>query len=138
MAIGYAAATRNAILSAIAARADADAGPATIKVYSGTRPVNADTAPGGGNTLLLTFTLAVTAFTAPDGDSMDVNSLPIAATGLAAGTGAWFRLADESGDVVFDGNCGATGSGQDIEMSTTTVSVGLAVNLTGGTLIQQG
>lgn len=138
MAIGYAAATRNAILSAIAARADADTGAATLKVYSGTRPVNADTAPGGGNTLLLTFTLGVTAFTSPDGDSMDISGLPLGATGLAAGTAAWFRLADESGDVVFDGNCGGPASNQDIEMSTTTVSVGLAVNLTGGTLTQQG
>lgn len=138
MAIGYANATRNAILSAIAARADIDAGPATIKVYSGTRPVNGDTAPGGGNTLLLTFILAATAFTAPDGDSMDVNGLPIGSTGVAAGTATWFRLASDTGTAVLDGNCGATGSGQDIEMSTTTVSVGLTVNLTGGTLIQQG
>lgn len=135
MALSYAVATRNAVLAAIIGRIDGDAGGGTVKVYTGTRPATADTALSG-NTLLLTFTFAASSFGAPSSGSATVAGLPLAAIGAAAGTAAWFRCADESGDTVFDGSCGASGSGADIELSTTTVSVGLAVNLTGGTLTQ--
>lgn len=136
MTIGYATATQNAQLTSLAARFDAGAAGGTIKVYSGTRPVNANTAPGGGNTLLLTFTLATTGFGAPGSGVMSIAGLPLTAEGVAAGTATWWRGADSDGNTVLDGNCGAEGSNEDIEMSTTTVSVGLDVNLTAGTFTQ--
>lgn len=136
MVLGYATATQNAQLSSLAARFDLGAAGGTIKVYSGTRPANANTAPGGGNTLLLTFTLATTGFAAPSGGTMNVAGLPLTATGVAAGTAAWWRGADSDGNTVLDGSCGVDGSGEDIELSTTTISVGLNVNLTTGTFTQ--
>lgn len=136
MTLGYATGTQNAQLSSLAARFDAGSAGGTIKVYTGTRPANANTAPGGGNTLLLTFTLATTGFGSPAGGAMSVAGLPITAEGVAAGTATWWRGADSDGNTVLDGSCGAEGSNEDIEMSTTTVSVGLDVNLTAGTFTQ--
>jgi len=136
MTLGYTVAVRNSQLAALAARFDAGAAGATIKVYSGARPATADTAVGGGNTLLLTLTLAATAFGAQAGGSMSLAGLPVVGTGVAAGTAAWFRAADSDGVTVTDGTCGADGSGADIELSTTTVSIGLEVSLTAGTVTQ--
>lgn len=136
MTLGYATATQNAQLTSLAARFDAGAAGGTIKVYSGTRPANANTAVGGGNTLLLTFTLTSTGFAAPSGGNMAIAGLPLTAEGVAAGTATWWRGADSDGNTVLDGSVGAEGSGEDIEMSTTTVSVGLDVNLTAGTFTQ--
>jgi hypothetical protein len=136
MTLGYTVAVRNSQLANLAARFDAGAAGATIKVYSGARPATADTAVGGGNTLLLTITLAATAFGAQSNGSMSLAGLPIDGIGVAAGTAAWFRAADSDGVTVTDGTCGAEGSGADIELSTTTISVGLEVTLTAGTVTQ--
>ena len=130
MALSFPTGTRNAIAAAIAARADADTGAATIRVYTGTKP-SPDSAPSG--TLLLTFTLETTAFSAPT-TPLTIANLPKAATGGGTGTAGWFRLSDESGDQVLDGTCGADGSGADIELSTTSITPGLVVNLTAGTI----
>lgn len=137
MALGYATATQNALASTLAALFDAGAAGGTIKVYSGTRPVNANTAPGGGNVLLLTFTLDTTGFTGPSPTGvMTVASLPKSASGAATGTATWWRGADSDGNTVTDGSAGATGSGADIEMSTTSITTGLTVNMTAGTFTQ--
>jgi len=136
MTLGYTVAVRNSQLAALAARFDAGAAGATIKVYSGTRPATADTAVGGGNTLLLTLTLATSAFGAQSNGSMSLAGLPISGTGVAAGTATWFRAADSDGVTVTDGTCGAEASNEDIELSTTTISVGLEVTLTAGTITQ--
>lgn len=136
MALGYATATQNALASTLAARFDLGAAGGTIKVYSGTRPVNANTATGGGNTLLLTFTLAATGFTGPASGVLTVAGLPLTASGAATGTAAWWRGADSDGNTVTDGSAGATGSGSDIELSTTSITTGLDVNMTSGTITQ--
>lgn len=135
MALSYAVLTRNAILAAIIARIDADANGGTVKVYTGTRPATADTALSS-NTLLATFTFATSSFSAPSGGSATVSSLPLSATAVANGTATWFRCADESGDTVFDGSVGITSSGADLEISTTAITTGLVVSMTGGTLTQ--
>lgn len=136
MTLGYATATRNGMCAALAALFDAGAAGGTVKVYSGSRPANANTAPGGGNVLLLTFTLATTAFTAPSAGSNSIAGLPLSATGAANGTATWWRGADSDGNTVIDGDAGADGSGADMEFSTTTVSTGLTVNMTVGTFTQ--
>lgn len=136
MALGYSTATQNAQVANLGARFDAGAAGGTIKIYSGTRPANANTAVGGGNTLLLTFTLATTALAAPASGVASLAGLPLAAEGVAAGTATWWRGADSDGNTVTDGSCGADGSGENIELSTTTISVGLDVNLTAGTFTQ--
>lgn len=125
--MSFSTAARNAMLAALAATVDADAGPGTVKVYTGSPPATPEAAPTG--TLLLTFTLLGTAFEAPAAATMDLDGLPLTATGGAAGTAGWYRLADASGDGAKDGLVGASGSGAELELSTTTVSVGLSVDL---------
>lgn len=136
MALGYATATRDAMCTAFATLADAGAAGATIKVYSGTRPVNANTAPTGGNTLLLTFTCATTAFSGPATGVLTVASLPLSATGVATATASWWRLADSNGNAVTDGSVGVDASGEDIELSTLSITTGLVVNMTTATFTQ--
>lgn len=130
MGLSFPTGTRNAIAAAIAARTDADAGAATIKVYTGVKP-SPDAAPTG--TLLLTFTLDTVAFSAST-TPLSLANLPKSASGVANGLAGWFRMSDESGDSVLDGTCGTTGSGEDIELSTLSITTGLVVNLTAGTI----
>lgn len=135
MALAYATATQNAQVASLTALLDGGPAGATVKVYSGTKPANANTAPSG-NTLLLTFTMGSTSFAAPSAGSASANGLPLSAAGAATATAAWFRAADSTGATVFDGVAGVTGSGQDIELSTLAITTGLTVNLTAATLTQ--
>jgi hypothetical protein len=108
-----AAATRNALAAALRDQIDADAGAGTIKIYSGTQPATADTALSG-NTLLATFTLDDPSF--------------------GAGTATFARVADNSGDTVFDCDVSGTGGGGTLQLNTTTVSVGVNLSITSGTV----
>lgn len=121
-------AARNAGANAIADLADAGAGAATIQVRTGAQPANADTAASG--TLLLTFTMADPAFGAASTGVKTAASVPRTTTGVAAGTAGWARVLDSTGATVMDGDVTATGGGGTFTMDTTTVSVGLTVNLT--------
>lgn len=134
MATRLATATRNALANTVATQVDADAGAGTIKVYTGAQPASANDAASG--TLLLTFTLGTTAFGAAASGVITLAGLPLAATGVAAGTAGWFRLADQSGDTVLDGKAGVAGDTPTPELilSTATVSIGLDVDLESGTI----
>lgn len=132
MATRISTTARNAAVAAIAALADADAGAGTLKIYTGSQPASADTAPSG--TLLATFTLSDPAFGSPASGVVTLQGLPLSTTGAAAGTAGWGRLADQSGDSVQDGAVTATGGGGEIQLNSTTISVGVSVQLTSGTL----
>lgn len=111
---------------------DADVGAGKVEVYTGTQPTNPNTAPSG--TLLATFTAADPSFGAASAGVITLAGTPLNATGVAAGTAGWFRASDNSGDAVFDGTVSATGGGGTLELNTTTVSVGLTLSITGGTI----
>lgn len=131
MAIALATAARNAACNGIVDLADAGGGAGTIKVYTGSSP-GPNTAVTG--TLLATFTLAATAFGNASTGTATLASTPRSTTGAAAGTAGYFRMADSTGAAIMDGTVGATGSGADLELNTTTVSVGLALDITSGTI----
>lgn len=133
MTLRLATTARNAAANAVVDSLDAGAGPATIKVYTGSQPATPQTAPTG--TLLLTFTLNDPAFgdAATGAATLDV-APALTATGAAAGTAGWFRAADSTGAAVFDGACGT--SGAELNLSTTTVSTGLDVTITSGSYTQ--
>jgi len=106
----------------------------TIKIYTGAQPTNPDTAIGAV-TLLATFTLADPAFSAALVGVKTIDASPTLDTvGVAAGAAAWFRAADSAGAPVFDGTVSATAGGGNLELNTTTISVGLALSITGGTI----
>jgi hypothetical protein len=126
-------AAQNASANAIAALVDADAGAGTLKIYTGSTPANGDTDPAG--TLLATVAFAVTAFGAASSGVISATD-PAAVTGVAAGTAGCYIVEDASGDNVFVGDVTATGGGGSLELATTTISVGLSVDITSFTYTQ--
>lgn len=123
-------AAASAAADAVVDLVDGGASFGTIKVYTGSAPAGPGSAATG--TLLLTFTLKDPAYgSASNGvATLDVTG-GITATGVAAGTAGWFRVADSNGTAVFDGTVGT-----DATFSTTSVTVGLVVQLTSGSYTQ--
>lgn len=128
-------AARTAAVDAITALFDVGAN-GVLRIYNGTRPAGPATAVST-QTLLAEFGLDADAF---PGATNGVASLDVSPAltddGLAAGTATWCRFVDGAGtnNGVMDGKVTATGGGGDIELNSTTVSVGVAVEITGGTL----
>ena len=131
MAVRLPAASRNAACDAVVDLVDVG-GAGTIEVRSGAQPASAGDAATG--TLLATFTLAATAFGAAAAGVATLAGTPRSTTGVAAGTAGWARMRSGAGSTVADFSVTATGGGGDITMNTTTVSVGLALDLTSGTV----
>lgn len=132
MATRLATATRNAACDAVVDLLDGGPAAGTIKIFTGTQPTTAnDTATG---TLLATITLSDPAFGAASPGVATLAGTPLSATGVAAGTAGWARLADSTGATVMDGSVTATGGGGQIELATTTISVGVTVSITSGTV----
>lgn len=133
MAISISTAARDAAVSAVAALVDADVGAGTMQIRTGAKPA-AVSDPATG-TLLATVTLADPAFTGPATGVMTLDTTPVlSTTGVAAGTAGWFRMFDNSGDAILDGTVTVTAGGGDLEMNTTSISIGLTVEITAGTL----
>jgi len=127
------AASRNAATNAVVAVADADVGAGTIQIRTGAQPATADLAATG--TLLATLTMADPSFGASAAGVATLDATPVlSTTGVAAGTAGWFRMLDNSGDTVLDGEVTVTGGGGEMELNTTTISIGVVVEVTAGTL----
>ncbi len=130
MATRISTASRDAMANGVRLLVDAGAGAGTCKVYTGTQPTTANDAETG--TLLATFTLADPAYSASSTGVAALAGTPRATTGLAAGTAGWFRVEDSTGANVFDGTVGT--SGQQMNLNTLTVSVGVNLELTSGNI----
>lgn len=133
MATRLPTATRNAACDAVVDLLDGGSGAGTIDVRTGSQPASANDAATG--TLLATFTLQDPAFGAASTGVATLDVTPaLTTTGLAAGTAGWCRAKDSAGNTVFDGEVTATGGGGQVTMNTTTVSVGLDLEITSGTV----
>lgn len=133
MTIRFPVASRNAGLDTQLDRADAGAGPATIKVYTGAQPADGDTAESG--TLLVTFTCADPAWGAAASGIKTLDADPdLSATAVATGTAGWARMEDSTGANVVDGSVTATGGGGDFTVVSTSITTGQTVNLLTGTI----
>src|SRR5687768_3042374 len=125
MATRIPTAARNAATDAIVDRLDAGAGAGKLRIYTGSQPASANDAATG--TLLAEFTLADPAF----GNSATGTATASAiadTTGLAAGDAGWFRALDSNSTTCIDGSVGT--SGQDLNLNTLTVSIGVNVSVT--------
>lgn len=126
-------ALRNAMANAVTTLADGGPGAGKILIYTGGQPATPNTAATG--TLLATFTLADPSFSAASSGMITLDATPpLDTTGVAAGTAGWFRMTDSADASVADGTVSATGGGGQIELNTTTVSIGLALSITAGTI----
>ena len=124
-------ALRNAITDLIVDSLDAGAGPGTLAIRSGTRPVDPATTATG--TLLATVTFADPAFGSSSSGSATVSD-PAGVSAVATGTATWFRAFDSNGAACFDGLVTATGGGGDLTLTTTSIVSGMTVDVTSGTI----
>lgn len=125
MTLGYNTLLRNAQLDAITAFAGAGA---KLRIYNGTQPGTGGTA----TTLLAEFTLG-SPFAPAAAAAVVSPTLPSNTTGLAASTATWFRIVKADGTThVMDGTVGT--SGTDMILNTTTISIGVAVQITAFTI----
>lgn len=133
MATRLATAARNAATNSVVALVDADVGAGSIQLRTGAQPASANDPATG--TLLATVTLADPSFGAAALGVATLDATPVLSTvGVAAGTAGWFRMLDNSGDTVLDGAVTVTGGGGELELNTTTISIGVTVEITAGTL----
>lgn len=113
-----------------------------LRIYSGSQPTDANTAIGA-QVLLAELTLGATAFAASvasgSAGSKVVTATANAITGDSSadntGTAAWFRVLKSDGTtILFDGTVGT--SGCDLNLATTAITAGVAVNVTSFTITQ--
>lgn len=127
-------AARNAAIAAVTGLVDGGTGAGKLRIYTASKPAGPDTAIAG-QTLLAEFTLSDPAFTAGGTGVQNIDVTPaLSTTGLAAGTAAWARLVDSNNAGVVDLTVGT--SGAELNLNTTTISVGLTVEVASGSLTQ--
>lgn len=128
MAVRLSASLANTLADAI----DSALGNAgTIKIYTGSQPATADTAEGGA-TLLATFTLGSPGFGPASGGVITLQGVPLTVAAVATGTAGWFRMETSGGANILDGSVGT--SGAQINLNTTSVTSGVNVTITSGTI----
>lgn len=123
-------ALRNAQADAVTALLDAGSGAGYAEIRTGSQPATPATAASG--TLLATVTLADPAFAAASAGDADLSD-PASVNGVADGTAGWARFFDSDDNVVFDGHVTTTGGGGVLELTSTAITNGGAVDITGGT-----
>lgn len=139
MAVRINTAARNAAADAVANLVNGGSGAGVLRIYGGSQPAGPGTAPGGA-TLLAEFTLSDPAFAAASGGSAALDVTPaLTDQGITNGTATWFRILDSTeaagtGLGVLDGTVTATGGGGDLTLNTTTISTGVNVEITSGSI----
>lgn len=130
MAVRLPNASRDAAADAIVTRADSGPAAGRLRIYSGTQPASADSAPSG--TLLADVALAKPAFdtSGTTGTATLVDPGPV--TGSAAGTAGWARITSSDGTAVMDMAVGMSGSGAELILTNTSIAVGQTVDIDGG------
>ena len=128
---GYSLSLRQAKANAITT-AVGNAGILTI--YSGTQPATGGTA----TTVLATFTLGspfAAAATGTLGGTVSISpTIPATVTATGTGTATWYRITTAGATQVIDGTISATGGGGDLQLATTSITVGLQVQITSWTM----
>lgn len=130
MALGLATTLRNSRLEAINTAANAGSGAAYIDIYDGTRPATGGTV----TTKLGRLTMSDPAFLTPSGGVMSADTISDDASADDSGEATWFRLVDSDENFVMDGSCGTTGA--DLNLNTTTITAGLPIAVTSMTLTE--
>lgn len=116
----------DAAASAAADAISALANSGKLELYTGTQPANANTAPGVGNTLLVTLTMNATAFGAAVAGVLTANAIA-SGNAVASGTATWWRLFKSDGTTpLVDGSVG-TGANYNAVMNSAAIVSGATV-----------
>src|SRR5690606_36588072 len=129
MAIRLPRASRNAAADAVVDRTDSG-GAGSIEMRARSPPASANDTV----TLLVTIPLAATAFGSASNGTAALAGVPLSGTPVADGTAGWFRMLNGSGQTVLDGSVSTPGGGGDLQLATTTITTGLTVTITTGTV----
>jgi len=98
-----------------------------LRIYTATRPANADTAASG--TLLAELRFNATAFGAAVDGVITANAITQDSSADATGTAAWFRVLQSNGTTsLWDGEVGTTGC--DLNLNTVSIGEGGTVSIT--------
>lgn len=128
MTVGMVTNLRNARLDAITTFVGASG---KLRIYSGTRPATGGTA----TTQLAELTLNATFAPAASGGVLTLNSITGDTSADATGTASWARILKSDGTtIVLD--CSVGTSGADINLNTTSLVTGAAVNVTSATITE--
>lgn len=104
-----------------------------FRIYSGTRPTDADTALSG-NTLLVELTMGATAFPASSAGVLTANSIA-SGTAVATGTASFVRVMQSDGTtVICDMAITATGGGGEIQIATLSIVTGAVISISSLTI----
>lgn len=131
-------AVAQAMLTALGTQIGASA---TLVMYNGTAPTNANTALSG-NTALATLALSASAFSGysfnatggPNANGAEVATMGAItnATASATGTAVFWRILTSGGTAILQGGIGT--SGADLILNTTSITSGSTVSITSGTI----
>ena len=110
------------LLTSINDNLNLGSGAATIKLYTGTKPADPDTAITT-QTLLGTLTCSDPAGTV-SGRTLTFGTVTMDSSADATGTATWARLADSAGVAVIDIDITTTGGGGFGQMNTTSIVAG--------------
>lgn len=124
MALGYDVTLRNNRLDEITALIDAGTTGGYIRIYDGARPATG----GAATTLLAELQMSTTSFPAASAGSMSANAITDDTSANATGTATWFRVVDDTGTHVMDGDVGTSGS--DLNLNSTSINIGVNVSVT--------
>ena len=100
----------------------------TMKIYSGTQPLTANTGVSGDATLLATLNFGSPAFASISQGVMTANPLT-GGVATSDGIATWFRLYKADGvTAVLDGNVSTTQG--NLVLPTTTITTGITIEIT--------
>jgi hypothetical protein len=128
MALAYSTTARNNQLNQVRDAIDGGAGAGLLRIYDGTRPATCGTA----TTLGAELTCSDPCAGAAAGGVLTFSAITADASANASITATWHRFVDSTGTCVVDGNCGTSGS--DLNLNTTTITVGVQVSCTSYTI----
>jgi hypothetical protein len=112
---------------------------ADLVIYSGTAPTNVDTALSG-NTVLASLLMSNPAFGAASDQNPNArataNAISDDTSADATGTATFYRILDRNNVPRIQGPVGATGSGNSLELVSTSIVAGVTVSVTSLTVTQ--
>ena len=130
MTIAFAESLRNAQLDQITTALDAGLAAGKIRIYNGIRP----TAGGTVTTLLAELTLSYPCAAAAAAGVWSADPISPDTSADATGTATWFRLVDATGVFVMDGDVGIGGSGAELILNSTSITIGQQVAISSLTI----
>ena len=101
-----------------------------LRIYTASKPTNADTALGA-QTVVAELPLSATFAPGASGGVLTASSITND-TNAVGGTAAWFSLVTSGGTRIVDGTCGT--SGADLNLNSLTIGAGATVSVTSLTI----